>query len=145
LTGLPPTLAEIDAYLADRAPGAYERVVDRLVASPQFGERWAVPWLDAARYADSNGYEKDGPRAIWKYRDWVVEALNADMPFDRFTLEQIAGDLLPGAGPSQRTATGFHRNTMLNEEGGVDPEEARFERLCDRATTTATIWLGSTL
>jgi hypothetical protein len=148
LTGLPPTPAEVDAYLADRSGGAdaaYERLVDRLLASPHFGERWAVPWLDAARYADSNGYEKDATRSMWRYRDWVVEALNADMPFDRFTLEQVAGDLLPGATVAQRIATGFHRNTMLNEEGGVDPEEARFERLCDRATTTATVWLGSTI
>src|SRR5581483_3751454 len=123
----------------------YERVVDRLLASPAFGERWAVPWLDAARYADSNGYEKDGARSMWRYRDWVVAALNADMPFDRFTVEQLAGDLLPGATIDQRIATGFHRNTRLNEEAGVDPEEARWERLCDRVATTATVWLGTTL
>ena len=154
LTGLPPSPAEVDAFLAEReraagdaaaADAAYQRVVDRLLASPHFGERWAVPWLDVARYADSNGYEKDAPRSMWTYRDWVVDALNADMPFDRFTLEQIAGDLLPGASVAQRIATGFHRNTMFNEEGGVDPEEARFERMCDRAATTATVWLGSTL
>ena len=145
LTGLPPTLAEIDAFVADRGPDAYERLVDRLLGTPAFGERWAVPWLDAARYADSNGYEKDGARPVWKYRDWVVSALNADLPFDRFTLEQIAGDLLPGATLPQRIATGFHRNAMFNEEAGVDPEEARWERLVDRVSTTATIWLGSTL
>ena len=154
LTGLPPTPAEIDAFFDDRAraagsraalDAAYERVVDRLLASPHFGERWAVPWLDVARYADSNGYEKDATRSIWRYRDWVVDALNDDMPFDRFTLEQLAGDLLPSATVAQRVATGFHRNTMFNEEGGVDPEEARFERMCDRAATTATVWLGSTL
>ena len=151
LTGLPPTPREIDAYLADLAgaaatpDAAYQRLVDRLLGSPHFGERWAVPWLDVARYADSNGYEKDAGRSIWKYRDWVVQALNDDMPFDRFTLEQIAGDLLPGAEVAQRIATGFHRNTMFNEEGGVDKDEARFERLCDRAATTATVWLGSTL
>ena len=145
LTGLPPTLEEVDAFVSDSGPDAYGRLVDRLLASPAFGERWAVPWLDAARYADSNGYEKDGVRPVWKYRDWVVSALNADMPFDQFTLEQIAGDLLPGATPAQRIATGFHRNTMFNEEAGVDPEEARWERLVDRVSTTATIWLGSTL
>ena len=154
LTGLPPTPAELDAFFDDRSRAAgdraaldatYERVVDRLLASPHFGERWAVPWLDVARYADSNGYEKDATRSIWRYRDWVVDALNDDMPFDRFTLEQLAGDLLPSATIAQRVATGFHRNTMFNEEGGVDPEEARFERMCDRAATTATVWLGSTL
>ena len=154
LTGLPPSPAEIDAFVDERTraggdraalDAAYERVVDRLLASPHFGERWAVPWLDLARYADSNGYEKDAARSIWRYRDWVVDALNADMPFDRFTLEQLAGDLLPGATVAQRIATGFHRNTMFNEEGGVDPEEARFERMCDRAATTATVWLGTTL
>ena len=116
LTGLPPTPAEIEAFLSDAAPGACGRLVDRLLGAPAFGERWAVPWLDAARYADSNGYEKDGARPVWPYRDWVVAALNADMPFDRFTLEQIAGDLLPAATAAQRIATGFHRNTMLNEE-----------------------------
>ena len=145
LTGLPPTLPEIDAFVSDGAPGAYQRLVDRLLASPAFGERWAVPWLDAARYADSNGYEKDGARPVWKYRDWVVAALNADMPFDQFTVEQIAGDLLPKPTLAQRIATGFHRNTMLNEEAGVDPDEARWERLVDRVSTTGTIWLGSTL
>ncbi len=154
LTGLPPAPAEIDAFVGERAraasdraaaDAAYERVVDRLLASPHFGERWAVPWLDLARYADSNGYEKDAARSMWKYRDWVVDAFNADLPFDRFTLEQLAGDLLPGATVAQRIATGFHRNTMFNDEGGVDPEEARFERMCDRAATTATVWLGTTL
>ena len=145
LTGLPPTPAEIDAFLADPRADAYERVVDRLLASPHFGERWAVPWLDAARYADSNGYEKDGRRSIWKYRDWVVDAFNQDMPFDRFAQLQLAGDLLPEAGPEARVATGFHRNTLLNEEGGVDPGEARWERLCDRARTTASVFLGLTL
>jgi hypothetical protein len=145
LTGLPPTLPEIDAFLADTRPDAYERVVDRLLASPHFGERWAVPWLDAARYADSNGYERDGRRSMWRYRDWVVAALNADLPYDRFTVEQLAGDLLPGATPAQRIATGFHRNTAFNEEAGVDPEEARWERLVDRVSTTATVWLGTTL
>ena len=145
LTGLPPTPAEIDAFVADTAPGAYERVVDRLLASPRYGERWARPWLDLARYADTNGHEKDKRRDIWKYRDWVIDALNADMPFDRFTVEQIAGDMLPDATEAQRIATGFHRNAMTNEEGGVDPDESMYEVLVDRANTTATVWLGSTL
>jgi hypothetical protein len=145
LIGLPPTPAEIDAFLADRRPGAYERVVDRLLASPHFGERWALPWLDAARYADSHGYQVDGRRSIWKYREWVVEALNADLPFDRFTIEQLAGDLLPDPTEAQKVATGFHRNTLFNQEAGVDPEEARWERLVDRVGTTATVWLGTTL
>ena len=123
LIGLPPTPAEIDAFVADTRPDAYERLVDRLLASPHYGERWARPWLDLARYADSNGYEKDGLRTMWKYRDWVIDALNADMPFDQFTIEQIAGDMLPNATRDQRIATGFHRNTLLNQEGGIDVEE----------------------
>jgi hypothetical protein len=145
LTGLPPTVAELDAFLADTAPGAYERVVDRLLASAHYGERWARPWLDLARYADTNGYEKDNRRAIWKYRDWVIDALNRDMPFDQFTIEQIAGDMLPDATPAQKIATGFHRNAMTNEEGGTDPDESLYEVLVDRTNTTATVWLGSTL
>ena len=119
--------------------------VDRLLASPHYGERWARRWLDLARYADTNGYEKDRPRSIWPYRDWVIQALNADMPFDRFTIEQLAGDMLPGATLEQRIATGFHRNTMLNEEGGIDPLEFRFYAMTDRVATTATVWLGLTL
>jgi mono/diheme cytochrome c family protein/uncharacterized small protein (DUF1192 family) len=149
LIGLPPSLAEMDAALADAAKdgrdAAYERVVDRLLASPHYGERWARPWLDLARYADSHGYEKDRLRVMWKYRDWVIDALNADMPFDRFTIEQIAGDMLPDATDAQRIASGFHRNTMLNQEGGIDVEEARWETLVDRVNTTATVWLGSTV
>ena len=145
LIGLPPTLAEVDAFLADDRPGAYERVVDRLLASPHYGERWARRWLDRARYADTNGYEKDRERSIWPYRDWVIRALNDDMPFDRFTVEQIAGDMLPGATPAQKVATGFHRNTMINEEGGIDVEEFRFASLVDRVATTGTVWLGLTL
>jgi Protein of unknown function (DUF1553)/Protein of unknown function (DUF1549)/Planctomycete cytochrome C len=145
LIGLPPTLAEVDAFLADSDPGAYEKVVDRLLASPHYGERWARRWLDRARYADTNGYEKDRERSIWPYRDWVINALNADMPFDQFTIEQIAGDLLPGATESQKVATGFHRNTMINEEGGIDVEEFRFASLVDRVATTGTVWLGLTL
>ena len=145
LTGLPPTPAEADAFAADQAPDAYARLVDRLLAQPQYGERWARRWLDLARYADTNGYEKDRPRSIWPYRDWVINALNADMPFDRFTIEQLAGDLLPQ--PSQDTliATGFHRNTMLNEEGGIDPLEYRYYALVDRVSTTGKTWLGLTL
>jgi hypothetical protein len=145
LTGLPPTPSDVDSFLADKKPGAYERVVDRLLASPHFGERWARPWLDLARYADTNGYEKDGRRSIWKYRDWVINALNSDMPYDRFTVEQIAGDLLPHATDDQRVATGFHRNTLLNEEGGVDKDEQRWLTQVDRVGTTATVWLGSTI
>ncbi|MFN3242310.1 MAG: DUF1549 and DUF1553 domain-containing protein [Planctomycetota bacterium] len=142
--GLPPTIEELDAFVTDRSADAYERLVDRLLASPHYGERWAVPWLDLARYGDTNGYNFDGRRSIWPYRDWLIEALNADMPFDRFTIEQLAGDLLPDADESTRIATGFHRNTMLNNEGGADPNEARWERMVDRASTTGTTWLGST-
>lgn len=145
LIGLPPTPQEIDAFLADTRPDAYERVVDRLLASPHYGEREARPWLDLARYADTNGFDKDNQRQAWAYRDWVIDAFNADMPFDQFTIEQIAGDMLPDATPAQKIATGFHRNTMTNIEGGVDPEEARYEMLVDRVNTTGTVWLGSTI
>lgn len=145
LTGLPPSPKEIDAFLADTSADAYEKVVDRLLASPHYGERWARPWLDLARYADSNGYEKDKLRVMWKYRDWVINALNNDMPFDQFTIEQLAGDMLPNATTEQLIATGFHRNTLLNQEGGIDPEEARFEVLVDRVNTTGTVWLGATV
>ncbi|MCG3163412.1 MAG: hypothetical protein JMDDDDMK_04818 [Acidobacteria bacterium] len=145
VTGLPPSVKETDEFLADTSPGAYEKVVDRLLASQQYGERWARPWLDLARYADSNGYEKDNLRVAWKYRDWVINAFNRDMPFDQFTVEQLAGDMLPNATIDQKIATGFHRNTMVNQEGGIDPEESRFEVLVDRVNTTATVWLGSTI
>ena len=145
LIGLPPTLAEIDAFLADRSPEAYEKVVDRLLASPHYGERWARPWLDLARYADSNGYEKDNLRTAWKYREWVIDALNRDLSFRDFTIDQIAGDMLPTPTVEQKIATGFHRNTQLNQEGGIDVEEARFETLVDRVNTTGAVWLGSTL
>ncbi|MEP7271527.1 MAG: DUF1549 domain-containing protein, partial [Acidobacteriota bacterium] len=145
LIGLPPSPTEVSAFLSDLNPDAYERVVERLLASAHYGERWARHWLDLARYADSNGYEKDNPRVMWKYRDWVIDAFNRDLSFDQFTIEQIAGDMLPGATIAQRIATGFHRNTMLNQEGGIDPEEARFETMVDRVNTTATVWLGSTL
>ena len=145
LIGLPPTLAEVDAFLADAGAGTVHAVVDRLMASPHFGERWARPWLDLARYADTHGYEKDNPRSIWKYRDWVIAALNDDMSFRQFTIAQIAGDLLPDATIDQQIATGFHRNTLLNQEGGVDDEDARWQTLVDRVNTTATVWLGTTL
>lgn len=145
LTGLPPTLAEIDAFAKDTSPNAYEKVVDRLLASPHFGERQAQSWLDLARYADTNGYEKDQTRVAWKYRDWVIDAFNHNMPYDRFTVEQLAGDLLPNPTLADLVATGFHRNTMLNLEGGVDQEEARYEVINDRVATTSTVWLGQTL
>ena len=136
---------EIDAFLADRSESAYERAVDRLLASPHFGERWARPWLDQARYADSNGYNIDAPRSIWKYRDWVIAALNADMPFDQFTIDQIAGDLRPDASLAQQIATGFHRNTQINQEGGIDVEQFRVEAVVDRVNTTGTVFLGLTI
>ena len=145
LIGLPPSLSEIDAFVADPRPDAFSRVVDRLLASPYYGEHWGRYWLDLARYADTNGYNIDVPRPIWPYRDWVIGALNADMPFDQFTIEQIAGDLLRDASRAQIIATGFHRNTMINQEGGVDPEEDRVKAIVDRVSTTATIWLGTTL
>jgi hypothetical protein len=144
LTGLPPTLDEIDAYLKDDRPDAYERQVERLLASPHYGERWGRHWLDLARYADTNGYSIDSPRTLWPYRDWVIAALNKDIPFDEFTIEQLAGDLLPNASRDQRIATGFHRNTMINEEGGIDPEQFRVEAVFDRVNTTASVWLGVT-
>lgn len=145
LTGLPPAPKEVTAFLSDRRPDAYERVVARLLASPHFGERWGRHWLDAAHYADSNGYAIDSPREIWKYRDWVIQALNADMPFDQFVIEQMAGDLLPHPNIDQLIATGFYRNTMLNEEGGVDPEQYRVEAVVDRVATTGSALLGLTI
>ncbi|MEX2304324.1 MAG: PSD1 and planctomycete cytochrome C domain-containing protein [Bryobacterales bacterium] len=145
LTGLPPSPEDVRRFVEDPRADAYQRLVESLLGSPHYGERWARPWLDYARYADTNGYEKDRRRSIWKYRDWVIGALNADMPFDQFSTEQIAGDMLPDATTEQKTATGFHRNTMLTEEGGVDKDEARFEVLVDRVNTTAMVWLGSTL
>ncbi len=143
--GLPPSPADVDAFLDDTRPDAYEQLVDRLLASPHYGERWARPWLDLARYADSNGYEKDRLRAMWRYRDWVIDALNRDLPFDEFTIEQLAGDMLPHPTESQLVASGFHRNTLLNQEGGIDVEEARWETLLDRVNTTGTVWLGTTI
>ena len=145
LAGVPPELDHVADFVGDGGPDAYERYVDRLLASPHYGERWARRWLDLARYADTNGYEKDRPRTIWPYRDWVIRQLNADLPYDRFTIEQLAGDMLPNATLDQRVATGFHRNTMLNEEGGIDPLEFRFHAMVDRLGTTGTAWLGLTL
>lgn len=145
LIGLPPTTAEVDAFVNDSDPQAYEKLVDRLLASPHYGERMALSWLDAARYADSNGFQQDGDTAQWVWRDWVVAALNADMPFDQFSTEQLAGDLLPNATVEQRIASGFNRNHLLNGEGGAIPEEQRNVILFDRVDTTSTTWLGLTL
>jgi hypothetical protein len=132
LTGLPPTVAEVKAFLADERPEAYDEAVERLLTSPHYGERWGRMWLDGARYADSDGFEKDKPRQVWAYRDWVIGALNRDLPYDQFIIEQIAGDMLPGATQDQTIATGFLRNSMLNEEGGTDPEQFRMEAMFDR-------------
>ena len=145
LTGLPPTIKEVDAFVADRRSDAYEQLVERLLASPHYGERWARHWLDAARYADTNGYEKDRPRSIWPYRDWVISAFNRDLPFDQFAIEQLAGDLLPNPTLDQRVATGFLRNSMLNQEGGIEPEQFRVEALIDRVDTLGKAFLGLTL
>jgi hypothetical protein len=145
LTGLPPTPEEVDEFLADTAPNAYERVVDRLLASPRYGERMTSGWLNAARYADTYGYQDDGELSMWRWRDWVIEAFNANMPFDQFTVEQLAGDLLPGATLEQRLATGFNRNHRANAEGGSIAEEFRTEYVVDRVDTTATVWLGLTM
>ncbi|MBM81412.1 MAG: hypothetical protein CMJ78_12595 [Planctomycetaceae bacterium] len=144
LIGLPPTPKEADTFVNDKSPQAFENLVDRLLRSKYYGERWARVWLDLARYSDTNGYEKDRGRSIWPFRDWVIKALNADMPFDQFTVEQLAGDMLPDSTNSQRVATGFHRNTMINEEGGIDPLEYRFYAMVDRVATTGTVWLGMT-
>src|SRR3954469_18237312 len=145
LTGLPPTFEEVDQFVADKDPDAYKKVVEHFLSSPHYGERWGRHWLDAARYADSNGYEKDLPRSIWPYRDWVINALNRDLPFDQFTIEQLAGDLLPGSTLDQKVATGFLRNSMVNEEGGVDPEQFRVEAIIDRIDTLGKAFLGLTV
>ena len=145
MIGLPPTPAEADAFAKSKDPKAYEKLVDKLLKSKRYGERWARPWLDLARYADTNGYEKDRPRSIWPYRDWVIKAINDDLPYDRFSIEQLAGDMLPQASESNRIATGFHRNTMLNEEGGIDPLEYRYYAMVDRVATTGTVWMGLTV
>ncbi len=145
LTGLPPTPEETDAFVADTRPDAYARKVEELLRSPHYGERWGRHWLDAARYADSDGFEKDKPRFVWAYRDWVVGAYNRDLPYDQFIIEQIAGDLLPNATDDQRVATGFLRNAMLNEEGGVDPEQFRTDGLIDRIDALGKSVLGVTI
>ncbi len=152
LVGLPPTPEEVSAFVNDRRSDAYERVVERLLASPHYGERWGRWWLDAARYADSNGYSIDAPRQIWKYRDWVIAALNRDMPFDQFAVWQLAGDLIDTNTLPQRTsrlepliATGFNRNTQINQEGGIDPEQFRVESVMDRVSTFGTVFLGLTV
>ena len=145
LTGLLPTPDEVRAFENDSAPNAYEKIVDKLLASPHYGERWGRHWLDQARYADSNGYTFDNERQMWPYRDWVIKAFNDDMPFDEFTIEQLAGDLLPNPTKSQIIATAFHRNTGINEEGGSDPEQFRNEATVDRTNTTATVWMGLTM
>ena len=146
LTGLPPTPRQLDAFLADTSPHAYEQLVDDLLGSQHYGEKWARPWLDLARYADSDGYETDQLRPwAWRWRHWVIEALNRDMPFDEFTIEQLAGDLLPGAKVEQQVATGYHRNTVSNREGGADLEEFRVDQIVDRAANTGVVWLGLTV
>ena len=144
LTGVPPTLEEVNEFLADNSPNAYEKVVDRLLQSPRFGERMAVEWLDAARYADTNGYQTDGERSMWRWRDWVINAYNDNLPFDQFTVEQLAGDMLPNATLDQRIATAFNRNHSLSAEGGIVPEEFLVEYAVDRVATTSTVWLGLT-
>lgn len=145
LLGLPPSPEEVEEFTADRSVDAYERLVDRLLASPRFGERWGKHWLDLARFAESDGYENDGHRPhMWRYRDWVIDAINADMPFDRFTIAQIAGDLLEDATSQDRVATAFHRNTLHNSAGGADAEEFRSRAVKDRTAVTAAIWMGLT-
>lgn len=145
LLGLPATPEEVDAVLTDRRPGWYERLVDRLLASPRFGERLARVWLDLARYADTDGYQDDEPRVMWRWRDWVIDAINDNQPFDHFTIEQLAGDLLPKAKPRQVLATGFNRNNRTNGEGGSIAEEFRVEYIVDRVDTLSTTWMGLTL
>src|SRR5262245_30589750 len=145
LTGLPPTASEVDAFLADKSADAYEKQVDRLLASPQYGERMAMQWLDLARYADTHGYHIDSGRDMWKWRDWVIDAFNRNMPFNRFGIEQLAGDLVPNPTAEQRLATGFNRNHMINYEGGAIPEEYQVEYVADRVDTTANVFMGLTL
>ena len=145
LTGLPPTPEQVDRFLSDPSDQTYERIVDELLASPRFGEKWARSWLDLARYADSHGFQRDGFRDIWAFRDWVIDAINRDLPFDQFTIEQIAGDLLPEPTVDQLVATGFNRNAPLNLEAGTDVAEERFNQVVDRVEVTATAWLGTTM
>ena len=144
LRGIPPTPAEVDEFINDKAPGAYERLVDRQLKDPAYGERWARMWLDLARYADSKGLGSDPLRTIWRYRDWVIDAYNRNLPYDQFTTEQLAGDLLPNATLEQRLATAFHRNTLANDEGGTDDEEYRVVAVKDRIDTTMQVWMGLT-
>ncbi|MSQ93390.1 MAG: DUF1553 domain-containing protein [Gemmataceae bacterium] len=145
LTGLPPTLDMVDRFVNDKSLGAYEKYVDRLLDLPAYGERWSHVWLDLARYADSNGYATDSGRTIWKYRDWVIDAINKNIPYDRFTIEQIAGDMLPNATQDQILATAFHRNTLTNDEGGTSDEEFRVVAVVDRVNTTMQVWMGVTI
>ena len=145
LLGLPPSPKEVDDFVADQSPDAYEKLVDRLLASPHYGERWGRHWLDLARYADSNGYSIDAPRSMWPYRDWVIDAFNKDLPFDQFVIRQLAGDLLPNATTDEIVATGFHRNTPINEEGGIDVEQFRVDSIVDRVNTTGSVFLGLTV
>ena len=145
LVGLPPTPGQVEAFASDARPDAYERMVDRALDDPGYGERWARVWLDLARYADSKGYGSDPLRTIWRYRDWVIDALNRNEPFDQFTVEQLAGDLLPHPSSDQLLATAFHRNTMANDEGGTDDEEFRVAAVKDRIETTMQVWMGLTM
>ena len=145
LIGLPPTIQEVDSFLDDKSPDAYEKLVERLLSSAHYGERWGRHWLDVARYADSNGFEKDATRSIWPYRDWVIQAFNRDQSFDQFTVEQLAGDLLPNATLDQRIATGFLRNSMMNQEGGIEPEQFRIDAMIDRVDAVGRTWLGLTI
>ena len=145
LTGLPPTPGEVDEFVRDRSPDAYDKLVERLLESPHYGERWGRRWLDAARYADTNGYEKDAARSIWPYRDWVIRAFNRDLPYNEFVIEQIAGDLIPNATLDQHIATGFLRNSMLNQEGGIEPEQFRIEAMIDRMDCIGKSILGLTI
>ena len=145
LTGLPPTPAEIDAFIADKSPNAYEKRVDQLLASPHYGERMAMPWLDMARYSDTHGYHIDSMRDMSAWRDWVIKAFNQNMPYDEFTVDQIAGDLLPNATMDQKIASGFNRNHMITLEGGAIPAEYHVEYVVDRVSTTSTAFLGLTM
>ena len=145
LTGLPPSIEDVEKFVADKSEDAYEKFVDRLLQSSSYGEHWARKWLDLARYADSAGYADDPPRTIWAYRDWVIKAINENMPFDQFTIEQMAGDLLPNPTERQLVATAFHRNTLTNNEGGTQDEEFRNVAVVDRVNTTMAVWMGTTM
>src|SRR5271165_5145591 len=145
LTGLPPTRAELEAFVADQSPDAYDRVVERLLHSPRYGERMAMQWLDLARYADTHGYHIDSHREMWHWRDWVIDAFNRNLPYDRFTVDQLAGDLIPNATDEQKVASGFNRNHMINFEGGAIPEEYQVEYVVDRVEATSNTWMGLTM